>query len=175
MNEAAVETLDRGLGIRIGKEEAREIATLTDRKGLMHTVNGDWKVSGPRFICNCCADYCYPFRASVLLESERVWPLPRYIAEYNPSVCRHCGRCITRCHFNASRFEEEIVAKGYKLTGAGINGEKALKPENMSVGDSKAKHLIRYNRDKCRRCGLRVNTCKSGAISMRPVCAEEVL
>lgn len=146
MDSAARSALNRKIGKRIGKEEAKQIVRLADRKGLMHTVNGDWRTNGPEEICNCCADDCYPFRAAALLQSKGVWPQSRYVAAFKAELCNLCGLCVKRCHFEAFYQEEETRE---------VSGRK-----RKEVG---------FDPAKCWGCGLCANTCPTEAITMRPL------
>lgn len=123
MAERARKFIDRGVGRQLSKEEAKEIISFADKKGLMHTVNGDWRENGVHAICNCCADDCYPFRGGMLLGDKGVWPLSKYTAVYDPAVCTQCRLCVKRCHFGAFEFDEKEGTIEYdpeKCWGCGL-------------------------------------------------------
>lgn len=123
MAERARKFIDRGVGRQITKEEAKEIISFADKKGLMHTVNGDWRKNGVHAICNCCADDCYPFRGGMLLGDKGVWPRSKYVAVYDPDTCTQCRLCVKRCHFGAFEFHEEEGTLEYdpeKCWGCGL-------------------------------------------------------
>jgi NAD-dependent dihydropyrimidine dehydrogenase PreA subunit len=48
-----------------------------------------WREHGRRFLCNCCACDCYPFRAAEVRRSERV--------HLEAARCWGCGLCATTC------------------------------------------------------------------------------
>ncbi len=135
--------LDRGYGRRLTREEAKEIVRWADRKGLMHTADSEWQARGLHAICNCCADDCYPFRAAQELGSKGVWPRSRYVAAYDPDLCRQCGSCVKRCHFGAFYHDGTTVEV-----------------------DGKQKPQVFYDPAKCWGCGLCANTCTERAITM---------
>ncbi|MDW7674708.1 MAG: 4Fe-4S binding protein, partial [Bacillota bacterium] len=129
--------LDRGLGQRLTKEETKELISWTDKKGLMHCINGDYQAKGPAFICNCDGCCCYPFRAGRELATLGQWPMLTYQAVYDEEKCTGCGACLKRCYFQA-------FDKG---------------------GSSHPK--VDFNKDKCQGCGLCATTCPAKAIEMR--------
>ena len=53
LDERALEALDRGQGRRLTAEQARQLLRRADKKGLMHTADGDWRANGLHEICNC--------------------------------------------------------------------------------------------------------------------------
>lgn len=142
-DEGALAALDRGQGRRLSKAEAKELLRWADKKGLMHTADGDWHQRGLHAICNCCACDCYPFRAAQALDSKGVWPRSRYVAVYDQDRCTLCGACLKRCHFEA------FYQKGTTIQ---VNGR--LRPE------------IFFEPDRCWGCGLCATTCPADAILM---------
>jgi ferredoxin len=145
LDDSALEALDRGHGRRLNKEEAKKLVNWTDKKGLMHTADGQWQTRGLHAICNCCACDCYPFRAARELGSKGVWPKSRHIALHNRDQCSFCGTCVKRCHFGAFYFDGSMVE---------IKG-KLMKN-------------VRFDAEKCWGCGLCANTCPSEAILLIP-------
>ncbi|MBC8503579.1 MAG: 4Fe-4S binding protein [Anaerolineales bacterium] len=144
LDEGAREALDRGHGRSLTKEEAIELLRYTDKKGLMHTADSEWRDRGLHAICNCCACDCYPFSAAQELGTKGVWPKSHYVAAHDLDLCNMCGSCVKRCHFDAFVLTDEIVF----------------------VGD-KDKQRVIYDSDNCWGCGLCANTCPENAIQMR--------
>jgi Pyruvate/2-oxoacid:ferredoxin oxidoreductase delta subunit len=143
LDDGALEALDRGHGRRLTRAAAIDLVRWADRKGLMHTSDGEWRTRGLHAICNCCACDCYPFRAARDLDSKGVWPRSRYIAVHDREKCNLCGLCVQRCHFDA--FYQDPAPE---------------KPTGKTVTD------VRYAPDRCWGCGLCANTCPTEAISM---------
>lgn len=137
---------ERTFGKPISKEEAREIIINADKKGLMHTVNRDWREEGPKYMCNCCTTCCYPFRLVEDLGLKGLWPQIRYVAHYNKETCNYCGKCTKRCMFEAFYHNgSEIEYKG------------------------KMRQEVAYEAKKCFGCGLCANTCPTKSIEMHKV------
>jgi Pyruvate/2-oxoacid:ferredoxin oxidoreductase delta subunit len=143
MDESALGVLDRGHGRRVSREEAKELLRWADKKGLMHTADGDWRTRGLHAICNCCACDCYPFRAGQELGSKGVWPRSRYVAVYRREACDLCGTCVRRCHFEA-----------FYHDGSTVEVEGRVRRE------------VLFDADRCWGCGLCAHTCPMGAIVM---------
>lgn len=143
LDEGARESLDRGNGRRLTKEEAIELLRWSDRKGLMHTADSEWKSRGLHAICNCCSCDCYPFLAAQKLGSKGVWPKSRYVATYDPFQCNSCGACVKRCHFDAFYHDDSMVEI-----------------------DGRSKKGIKFDAEKCWGCGLCANICPKYAVEM---------
>lgn len=137
---------DRTFGKPISKEEARQIVIKADKAGLMHTVNRDWRKNGPKYMCNCCTDCCYPFRLVEDLGLKGVWPEIRHVALYQKETCNYCGRCTKRCPFSAFHHT------GSKTTYRG----KTVKE-------------VAFDPDRCFGCGLCAGTCPTKSIKMLTV------
>jgi NAD-dependent dihydropyrimidine dehydrogenase PreA subunit len=149
LDDGALEALDRGYGRRLTREEAKELVRRTDKAGLMHTADSEWRTRGLHAICNCCACDCYPFRAAQELGSKGAWPRSRYVAVHDPARCNLCGACVKRCHFEAFYHDGPTV---------GVDG--------------KEKTNVLYEPEHCWGCGLCANTCPAGAIIMHPLAQE---
>lgn len=144
LDEGARQSLARGHGRRLTKDEALELLHWTDKKGLMHTADSAWRERGLHAICNCCACDCYPFRAAQELDSKGVWPKSNYVAVHDLDLCNMCGSCVKRCHFDA-----------FYLDGS------------THVVNGKEKKGVGYDPEKCWGCGLCANTCPENAIQMK--------
>jgi NAD-dependent dihydropyrimidine dehydrogenase PreA subunit len=140
----AEDKLARGYGKRLTVADAKALVRWADRKGLMHTTDLNWGDEGPAPICNCCADDCYVFRASAMLQSKDAWPRTRYVAVYDQEACNRCGICVRSCHFGA--FQQA--------------GQAERRPRSERA-------IVTFNPATCWGCGLCANTCPAGAISMR--------
>ncbi|WP_291349658.1 ATP-binding protein [Desulfosporosinus sp.] len=134
---------DRTSGRSLTKEEAKALIKTAHRNGLMHQVNSDWKTKGPTYICNCCSCCCYPIRLAQEKGTKGVFPVIRYVAQYDETKCSHCGVCAKRCHFEAFYLgDAETVVKG------------------------KARRRVMFDQSKCWGCGICVEACTGKAISM---------
>jgi NAD-dependent dihydropyrimidine dehydrogenase PreA subunit len=150
LDELALESLRRGHGRRLSREEAVELVRWADRRGLMHTADGEWQRRGLHAICNCCACDCYPFRAAQELGSKGTWPRSRYVAVHDGEACNLCGSCVRRCHFEAFYHDGSTIEI-----------------------DGKVRANVLYDPERCWGCGLCANTCPTEAIVMERLSGEE--
>jgi len=144
LDDAAQESLARGFGKTLTRQEAIDLLRWCHKKGLMHTADAEWRVNGLFYICNCCACDCYPFRAGRTLDSKGIWPKIRSVANYDALPCQSCGACVRRCHFNAFELSSQTVEfKG------------------------KIRKGITFVPERCWGCGLCVSTCPEKAITIK--------
>ena len=137
---------DRNLGWEISKERARELLRMAHKKGLMQSaelgIMSDGSIEGA--ICNCCSDCCYPQQLADKFDVKTIWPLNRYVVDYNVDLCTTCGRCTKRCPYQAFTMLKE-----------------------KSSQDHKPLKQIHFDADLCRGCGLCESTCPDKAITMK--------
>lgn len=93
----------RDIGWEISRERAKEITRQAHRQGLMQmgevVLDEEGSITGG--LCNCCADCCFPHLLAERLESQKIWPHSRYVAQFMPARCKQCGICARRCPFQA--------------------------------------------------------------------------
>lgn len=103
---------DRGYGKVITKTEAKDLAILANKNGLMHTSEEE------HALCNCCGDCCYPIRAAKKIGATGIWPKRRHDIVYDNESCISCKKCIKVCNFNAfSYIDHQIVFDESKCLG----------------------------------------------------------
>lgn len=107
--------IDRGIGEKIDKETAKQIVINAEKEGLMHTANSNG-------ICNCCGDCCYILRSLQRKNSQGVWPISKYIVDFDEEKCISCGKCVKRCHFGVFEKKDKkiTIANKEKCIGCGI-------------------------------------------------------
>jgi Pyruvate/2-oxoacid:ferredoxin oxidoreductase delta subunit len=139
---------DRGLGWEISRERAKEITRKANQKGLMQVAEiveePDGSIVGG--LCNCCADCCFPHLLAKRLESEKNWPLSRYVAQRFEERCTSCGICVQRCPFQAFQVKKRDTGESTRKT-----------------------REIFFNGDVCRGCGVCATGCPEEAIKMIPL------
>lgn len=106
LNTDAEEQIVRGLGRRVGLEEALEALERSHKAGLVHiayTFKGSDK---PDVVCSCCSCCCHSMSALVRFGIPEAVVASRYVAENDSETCINCGTCVDRCQFKARRLED---------------------------------------------------------------------
>lgn len=96
--------IDRGWGVKISKDEAKESIRNANKSGLMHSSECE------SALCNCDACCCYPIRASKILGMEKQWPKKIHEISWNKEKCISCGKCSKICNFGAFTIENKVVS-----------------------------------------------------------------
>ena len=138
----------RNVGWEISKQRAKDIILAAHQKGLMQSaeigIKADGSIHGA--ICNCCSDCCYPVQLSNHLNIAGLYPLHRYLADFNAKKCSTCGRCVKRCPFQAFSLDSR-----------------------PSDGPETSQKQVHFKPERCRGCGLCSTTCPDDAIEMQPL------
>ena len=142
------ETLARGRGRRLTREEAKAHLIFLDRMGLIHTGPRFWRQYDPdqEWVShgNCHPAYSFPMRAGMRLGLGKEYPRVHYTADIDWDKCTHCGACAGRCLFGAFYHAGNTVS---------LHGHTLRR--------------IEFDAEKCWGCGLCANTCPQAAIVMR--------
>ncbi len=100
---------DRTEAIRaIGKEEALDILTQTDKEGLVHSTSNVQQ--GVTYICNCCICCCGVMRGVAEFGSLNAIARSDFLAAVDEDACIGCGICVDRCQFKAITIDDGIAA-----------------------------------------------------------------
>ena len=128
---------------RINREEAREIIEKAHQMGLMQSVNGDWPTKGPEWMCNCDACCCWPTRFGKDTGLKAILNQDHHVARHHPKLCIACGKCTTRCNFQAFFHDgSEVWVQG------------------------KRRKRVILNPERCWGCGICTTTCPTQAITL---------
>jgi Na+-translocating ferredoxin:NAD+ oxidoreductase subunit B len=119
----------------VSKEEAMEILDQNEKDGLiLMPSNSQW----PQFVCSCCSCCCGIMELISFVPRAVDHTASNFHASLNASACKGCGKCKSRCHVDAIKFED-----------------KSEKPKVIAIDGR-----------KCIGCGLCVTACKTGAFSL---------
>lgn len=97
--------IERGLGKRVSKEEAKGILRQAAEAGLVHASLNTQEID---FLCNCCSCHC------MILKTALRQPKPGRIfysgfqPEVNPDLCTSCETCVERCPSKACTLGDGI-------------------------------------------------------------------
>ena len=110
--------IDRGMGRKVTKEEAKDILRKASEAGLVHA---GLNIQELDFICNCCACHC------MILKSALSQPKPGralysgYQPCVDPGLCTSCETCIGRCPAEAMTLLENLpVIDPDRCFGCGV-------------------------------------------------------
>jgi Pyruvate/2-oxoacid:ferredoxin oxidoreductase delta subunit len=98
--------IERGLGRKVSKGEAREILRRAEEAGLVHASLNTQEID---FICNCCPCHC-----AIILQSALSQPKPGRVLfsgfqpSLNPDLCTGCQTCVERCPAKALTLFEDL-------------------------------------------------------------------
>lgn len=148
IGERGRQTLERGRGRSLTKDEAKAQLLFLDRMGLIHTGPRFWRQYDPNqeWVShgNCHPAYSFPMRAGIRLGLGKEYPRVHYTAQVNWEKCTHCGACAGRCLFGAFYHDGAVISlRGHRM------------------------RQIKFEIEKCWGCGLCSNTCPQAAIDMK--------
>ncbi len=101
----AAYVIERGLGRKVTKEEAKEVLHKAEKAGLVHASLNTQEID---FICNCCPCHC------LILKRALIQPKPGKVLYsgfqpiYEHQLCTGCGTCAEKCPAKAVSLRENI-------------------------------------------------------------------
>jgi electron transport complex protein RnfB len=98
IGEMAKHAIQNGMGRAISREEALEIARMSEADGLVFQPSNAQKVD---FICACCGCCCGMLRLQKMLPKPVDFWATNYHAAVNAEACTGCGACVERCQVDA--------------------------------------------------------------------------
>lgn len=133
--------LDRGLGEKIGNEEALKRIGDAEDAGLVHMVRNN--IKHDMFMCNCCSCCCTGlFIVNQLGYPNGVSP-SRFRVKLDTEACSGCGICEDRCQFQAISMVDDIASINHeKCYGCG-NCVITCPDEALTLEEIRPKEHIR--------------------------------
>jgi electron transport complex protein RnfB len=98
--------LREGWGRQISKDEALEIARLSEKEGLVIQSSNE---QNPQFICACCSCCCGVLGTLKLFPKPADFIASNFYVSIDSSKCKGCGTCIKRCHMEAISISKNIA------------------------------------------------------------------
>ncbi len=103
---AAQYVIERGMGRRITKEQARETLRRAEEAGLVHaSVNFQ---EGIDFICNCCSCHCMILKTALAQPKPGQALFSSFQPSFDPDRCVVCGTCVERCPAKALTLDGDL-------------------------------------------------------------------
>jgi electron transport complex protein RnfB len=98
IGDMAKHAVENGMGRAISREEALEIARMSEAEGLVFQPSNAQKAD---FICSCCGCCCGMLRMQKMLPKPVDFWATNYYAAVDAEVCTGCGACVERCQVDA--------------------------------------------------------------------------
>ncbi len=102
---AAQYVIERGLGRKLTKEEARNTLKTAAEAGLVHA---GLNVQELDFLCNCCSCHCMILKTALSQPKPGKVLYSGFQPKIDPDLCTGCQTCIERCPAKAATFVEDI-------------------------------------------------------------------
>jgi ferredoxin len=119
-DRAAEYALRRGLGRKLGKEEALGLIDRCAEEGLVPSNMNETRVMA---MCFCCKDCCI-FLSYQLNDGYKLLSQSRYEAVVDMEPCTLCGKCEDICPFGAIEMKEkpnpQVLIHSEKCFGCGV-------------------------------------------------------
>jgi hypothetical protein len=148
-NEFAEGLVKRGVGRKIGYDEAMQILRKCEEAGLVHQI--DNCVEDARTLCNCCSCSCSALRVSELRQ-ERGQPSliapSRYVVKHDTAKCTHQEDCVSHCPSHARSIRDgRVVMEPALGRGGGLCVTAGTRsPTQMSLRNHPPTVPQTYNR-----------------------------
>ena len=118
LNDKAEYFISNGKGEQIDIQAGIEILGLSEKNGLVHSVNN---VESPDYLCNCCECCCVFIQG---LKKHGIFTSigkSGFIAKLDAKMCNRCGLCLDMCLFEAIAIENgSIKINESKCFGCGL-------------------------------------------------------
>jgi len=117
----------KGYASKVPYEKIEETLRMADEMGLVHQLVYFPHPNLYYVICNCCSCCC------AILNTYKKYPnqipyfvIPSdFIAQINEEICKNCGICVQRCHFNAlSKVNDKVILYKENCKGCGLCATK---------------------------------------------------
>jgi Pyruvate/2-oxoacid:ferredoxin oxidoreductase delta subunit len=97
--------IERGLGRKVTKEEAKDILRIAEEAGLVHASRNIQEDLD--FICNCCPCHCMILKTALSQPKPGLVLFSGFKPSFDPERCTACETCIDRCPAKALVYGED--------------------------------------------------------------------
>ncbi|MHA1378361.1 MAG: ATP-binding protein [Candidatus Helarchaeota archaeon] len=118
----------QGYWAKVPYEKIEKTLKMADEYGLVHQLIYFPNSKLYYVICNCCSCCCAVISTYKKFRNTLPWfVIPSdFIAKIDDSLCKNCGTCILRCHFNALTKDQNnnIIFIAENCKGCGLCATK---------------------------------------------------
>ena len=97
--------IERGMGRKVSKEEARETLKRAEEAGLVHASLNSQEID---FICNCCSCHCMILKTALSQTQPGRVLSSGFQPSFTVDLCTACGTCVDRCPARASKLDRDV-------------------------------------------------------------------
>ncbi|MDH4264617.1 MAG: 4Fe-4S binding protein [Deltaproteobacteria bacterium] len=97
--------IERGMGRKVGKEEAKEILKRAEEAGLVHASMNTQEID---FICNCCSCHCMILKTALSQPKPGKVLYSGFQPRIDPDLCTGCQTCVEQCPAKASTLRGDV-------------------------------------------------------------------
>lgn len=97
--------IERGLGRKVSKEEAKGILRKAAEAGLVHASLNTQEID---FLCNCCSCHCMILKTALRQPKPGRAFYSGFQPRVNPDLCTSCEACVERCPSKACTMGDRI-------------------------------------------------------------------
>lgn len=97
--------IERRMGRRISKEEAKAVLKKAEEAGLVHASMNTQEID---FICNCCPCHCMILKTALAQPNPGAALQSGFQPSFDPDRCVSCSTCVERCPAQALTMVEDF-------------------------------------------------------------------
>ncbi len=103
---AAKYVIERGMGRKVTREEARNTLKRAAEAGLVHAGVNKQDLD---FLCNCCSCHCMILKTALSQPKPGRVLFSGFQPRIDPEICTACQTCVDRCPAKAALFIEDTI------------------------------------------------------------------
>jgi Pyruvate/2-oxoacid:ferredoxin oxidoreductase delta subunit len=96
--------IERGIGRKVDKAEARQILQRAEDAGLVHCSNNTQEID---FLCNCCSCHCMILKKILQQPKPAMMLFSSFQPTFDFEACTGCETCVERCPGTALKLDAE--------------------------------------------------------------------
>jgi len=98
--------IERGMGRKVTKEEARDVLNRSEEAGLVHCSTNTQEID---FLCNCCSCHCMILKTALSQPKPGISLSSGFQPSFDSELCEACETCVDQCLATALTMGDEDV------------------------------------------------------------------